>query len=95
MPRKKKTDRVRIKHQGKYRKQKDKQDDNHGSRKLTFSWKKLKKVSQPRSNNFKGLEPGCRRLRNDVETRGNGVSKNKPPTPETRDEKEMEAGKRK
>lgn len=49
MPGKKKTDKVRIKYQGKYRKQKDKQDDNHGSRKLTFSWKKLKKVFQPRS----------------------------------------------
>lgn len=48
MPRKK-TDRVRTKYRSKYRKQKDKQDDNHGSRKLTFSWKKLKKVSQSRS----------------------------------------------
>lgn len=38
-------------------------------------------------NNFKRLEPGCRRLRHYVETRGNGGSKNKPPTPETRDEK--------
>lgn len=49
VPRKKKTDRVRMKYQGKYRKQKDKQDNSHGSKKLTFSWKKLKKVSQPRS----------------------------------------------
>lgn len=31
MPRNNKTDRVRVKHQGKYRKQNDKQDNNHGS----------------------------------------------------------------
>lgn len=88
--------RKKSKYQVKYRKQKDRQGDNHGmsclTKKLMFSWKKLKKGSGGAVS--EGLEPGCR-LRSDVERRGNRVSKNKPPAPESTDEKEMEVGKRK
>lgn len=46
------------------------------TKKLMFSWKKLKKGSGGAVS--EGLEPGCR-LRNDVERRGNRVSKNNHP----------------
>lgn len=56
------------------------------------SWRRC---LSPGKNKYRGLQSGCRRFRNDAEKTGNGVSKNNPPTLESRDEKEMDIGKRK
>lgn len=87
---KKQENRVRIKYESKYQKQKDKQDDNCGS---LHSSGRSQRCLSPGHRKYKGLQSGCRRFRNDAEMSGNEVSKNNSPTPESRDEKEMEVGK--